>query len=258
MLALFGTIFVTSLVGSPHCAGMCGPFVAFAVGTGRGRSTTLHAAYNLGRLATYALLGAISGLLGQALNLGGAQVGIPQAAAVVAGAMMVTFGVVLLLRSLGVRLPEAPLPGFVRAIVMRSHRAALAMTPVRRATVIGLCSALLPCGWLYAFVITAAGTASALWGALVMVAFWLGTVPILLSLGVSVRALLGTVGKRLPVVSAIAIVVVGMATLFHRVAIPASAFDTIRESAPETVQGTAPTAPTIAADELPCCKHDGP
>ena len=32
MIALLTTVFVASLVGSLHCAGMCGPFVAVAVG----------------------------------------------------------------------------------------------------------------------------------------------------------------------------------------------------------------------------------
>ena len=74
--------------------------------------------------------------------------------------------------------------------------------PVWRAAAIGLASALLPCGWLYAFVVLAAGTGSASGGAALMLAFWLGTVPALLGLGLSVGRLSATLRARLPRISA--------------------------------------------------------
>jgi sulfite exporter TauE/SafE len=47
---------------------------------------------------------------------------------------------------------------------------------------VGLCTALLPCGWLYSFVATAALTRSPLGGAFVTLTFYLGTVPVLLAI----------------------------------------------------------------------------
>ena len=56
MIALIGAVLVASLLGSLHCAGMCGAFVAFAVIGSPGHQPSrvaLNTAYNLGRLITY-------------------------------------------------------------------------------------------------------------------------------------------------------------------------------------------------------------
>ena len=61
MIALAGSVLLASLLGSPHCAGMCGGFVCFYSGQdGRGQ-TRAHAAYNLGRLVSYLVLGLLAG-----------------------------------------------------------------------------------------------------------------------------------------------------------------------------------------------------
>src|SRR3954468_11686289 len=98
MTALFLTVLFASLAGSLHCAGMCGAFVAFAIGVGdpavkvpRG---ILLALYQVGRLVTYTTLGALAGMLGASVDLGGRLVGIGQAAAMLSGIMMVGFGTI--------------------------------------------------------------------------------------------------------------------------------------------------------------------
>jgi len=75
---------------------------------------------------------------------------------------------------------------------------------------------LLPCAWLYAFVATAAGTGSPVRGALVMAFFWAGTVPALAAIGVLARGALGPLSRRLPLVTASLLVVVGLLTLGQR------------------------------------------
>ena len=123
-----------------------------------------------------------------------------------------------------------------------------------RAATIGLLSALLPCGWLYAFAVIAAGTASAAWGAAVMTAFWLGTVPVLASLGVGVQALTGTLGRRIPLATALLLVALGLYTIAGRWAIPASAFET-----PAAAIGADPLeqVETLQQGKPPCCRHHG-
>ncbi|HEY0971648.1 MAG TPA: sulfite exporter TauE/SafE family protein, partial [Gemmatimonadales bacterium] len=68
-------VLVASLVGSPHCAGMCGPFVCFYAGAGAGARPVArwaaHAAYNGGRLLSYLALGALAGTLGAGLDAAG-------------------------------------------------------------------------------------------------------------------------------------------------------------------------------------------
>jgi hypothetical protein len=101
-------------------------------------------------------------------------------------------------------------------VLTAGHRFAAGRPPVVRALATGLLTTLLPCGWLYAFVISAAGTGSPAFGALTMAVFWVGTVPILVTLGAGLRAITGALGRRLPTVTAAAVVVVGLATIVMR------------------------------------------
>ena len=223
MIPLIGAVFVASLLGSAHCAGMCGAFVAFAVSEpGDTKRAHLHAAYNGGRLVTYMILGALAGLLGAAVDLGGAAAGVQRAAAILAGAMMICVGIVTLVRMAGVRVPHMPVPKAMQNVVRAGHRASLRWKPVHRALLTGLLTTLLPCGWLYAFAITASGTGSPLWGAVTMAAFWFGTLPIMLSLGLSFQVFTGPLRKRLPLVTSLLLVAVGLGAVFGRSPIAAA------------------------------------
>jgi len=223
MIGLVGAVFLASVLGSLHCAGMCGAFVAFAVGADpqRGGSARLHAAYNLGRLSTYTALGVAAGAVGRAIDLTGEAAGAQRVAASLAGAMMVGFGVIMLLRHRGVRLPRAPLPPGLRGLTERGHRFASSRGPVARALLVGMLTTLLPCGWLYAFVVTAAGTGSPVWGGVTMAVFWLGTLPALVAVGAGASRLAGALGRRLPLATTALLIGVGLWTIFGRLAMPA-------------------------------------
>jgi len=260
MTALIFTVLIASLAGSLHCVGMCGAFVAFAVGTGEktdARSRALlSAAYNGGRLVTYTLLGAVGGALGAAIDLGGGYIGLQRSAAIVAGGVMVVFGVVTLLRIKGVRLPKIPIPAVLHRVVGAGQGLAMGMKPVPRALTIGLLTTLLPCGWLYAFAITAAGTASPVYGAMTMAMFWLGTLPALVALGAGIQSLTGVLGKRIPTITAIAIVIIGLYTVMHRLEISSAVY-----AQPPTLQAQSPEQAVqrvkeIGATTLPCCQND--
>lgn len=257
MIALFTTVFVASLLGSVHCAGMCGGFVAFYAGSDvqAGRARWLaHGAYSGGRLVTYSVLGAVAGLLGRAVDLAGSAAGLQRFAAILAGSVMVAWGLVGLLRALGVVLPRMPLPGPLERLYARTLAAMRGKPPVVRAAMLGLASTLLPCGWLYAFAVTAAGTASAGWGAAVMAAFWLGTLPMLVGLGAVVQQLSGPLRRHLPALSAVALVVVGLLSVVHRVnlhVVPG------QMSAPSSVGASIERVKGLGEKEPPCC-HDAP
>jgi sulfite exporter TauE/SafE len=226
VIPLIAAVFMASVLGSLHCAGMCGAFLAFAVGADADPGmplpsrARLQAAYHAGRFVTYATLGAVAGALGAALNLGGSMVGIQRAAAALAGALMIGFGLIAVLRISGVRLPRAPVPAPMRALLTRGHRWAFGMPPARRALVIGLLTTLLPCGWLYAFVITSAGTASPALGAVTMAVFWLGTLPVMIALGTGLQALTGALRRRIPLITSLSVVAVGILTVAGRLAMP--------------------------------------
>lgn len=213
MTALFATVVSASLLGSLHCAGMCGGLVALYAADARGREARAHVAYHTGRLATYAALGALAGALGGLVDHAGTLAGIAHLAAIVAGAAVALWGVFKLA---GIADERIGLPKAVSARIARFVAGVRRHPPTLRAALLGLSSALLPCGWLYAFVAVAAGTGSALAGAGVMATFWLGTVPALAVVGVSVRRLAGPIGRRLPLLSAVALIVVGLGTVWMR------------------------------------------
>lgn len=219
MLPLFATILVASLLGSLHCAGMCGAFLAFAVGIDphdqRGKAR-LHAAYHLGRLGTYAALGAAAGSIGAVFDLAGRTVGLQRVAMIASAAIILVFGVVTLLHSLGVRTRRMPYPAFMADLLGRAHGRLATQPPLFRAVSVGLLTTLLPCGWLYAFVAVAAGTAHPGLGALAMAAFWVGTLPVLIALGVAIQRIGGAVGKRLPVIASSALILVAIGSLISR------------------------------------------
>jgi uncharacterized protein len=83
--------------------------------------------------------------------------------------------------------------------------------------VIGLLTGALPCGWLYGFVVAAAGTGSAPAGALLMTVFWAGTVPVMLGLGVGIQVAAAPLRRHLPTVCALAMIAVGALAVSGRV-----------------------------------------
>lgn len=227
MIALVAAIFLASVLGSFHCAGMCGAFLAIATGADRAfgwrRAAILQAAYHVGRLVSYASLGAAVGAAGRLVNVAGALAGVRPVAAILAGAAMMTFGITALLRSKGVAIRHIPLPPRWLDLMRRGHQMVIGRPPLIRALGIGLLTTLLPCGWLYAFAVTAAGTGSPLRGTIAMIAFWAGTLPALVAMGAGVRSLLGPIGRQLPTITMIALVAAGLWTLTGRAQLDPSA-----------------------------------
>jgi sulfite exporter TauE/SafE len=223
--AAFVSVFAASVAGSVHCAAMCGGFVAAYAGADERAASraAAHAAYNAGRLATYLALGAAAGGLGRVLELAGSAVGLAHVAAVLTGALLVGSGLFSLIpRPRLVRLGRGPARGpaaLLAALLGRFRR----RPAVVRALVLGLSTTLLPCGWLYAFVAVAATTGSAASGAWLMSAFWLGSLPMLLGLGVSVQLLTRRFARYLPRVRSVVLLGAGLAALFTHLQLPAFA-----------------------------------
>lgn len=255
MTALLTTVFIASLIGSLHCAGMCGGLVTLCVSgqpLERRHSWQPHALYNLGRLATYATLGAASGALGAAIDLGGETVGWTSIAALVAGGAMILIGGAALLGSAGIRLRPFRLPQRPQLLLQRAMAATRRLPPGWQPLLIGLLTGLLPCGWLYAFVISAAATGNAMLGALTMTVFWAGTLPIMLALGVGLQRLAGPLRRHVPRLTAAALVVVGVVTVLGRLQVPAYA----GAASIESVSDSREHIQSLDHSELPCCHDD--
>ena len=220
MTLLLGVL-LASLAGSIHCAAMCGAFVcAYAAPTRQASPRGLtHAAYHLGRLTSYVTLGATAGWIGSGVDRIGALVGIGRAAAIVAGVLMVAWGLNEIARASGVKL-AVRLPGGDAVGAKRLLGSALLAARDRsatfRAAALGLLTTLIPCGWLYAFVVTAGATGSAVTGAVTMLAFWTGTVPALMIVAVSARRAAGSLGRRFAIAAPALVVVLGLLSISGR------------------------------------------
>ncbi len=238
------------LLGSVHCIGMCGALVAVASdgAVGLKQRAGAQAVYQAGRLVSYAALGAAAGTLGRALDLAGQAAGLGQAAAIVAGSSMALWGLLAMLRAAGVpaRLPRwrllpAPLGRWLAGVQGRP--------PLARAALLGGASALLPCGFLYAFALAGAATGSALGGALVMAALWLGNLPALLGFGLALGGVLGRVRRHLPLLSAASIFALGVLTLSSRVNLPAFA---LGAASAASATASAASGPAAMPADCPC------
>lgn len=161
--------FGAGVVGGAHCVGMCGGFVLVAGAAGRRAGLLFHA----GRLAGYGALGAVAGLLGHALDLGGTALGLHRLRFFAAAALLALFG--LALAGLLPRRWLEPGAGAVTRLIAAARRRGGPFAWL----LLGLPIGLLPCGLLYPMYALAAGTGSAATGALVLIAFGLGTLPIL-------------------------------------------------------------------------------
>ncbi|MEO7037522.1 MAG: sulfite exporter TauE/SafE family protein [Polyangiaceae bacterium] len=243
-LTLLLPIVGASVLGSVHCAAMCGPFAAMVSnsGAGRGRRLLLQLAYQGGRLLSYVALGAAAGSAGRALDLAGAAAGLGDLAAGAAGFLLLVWGLGALLETQGVRIPrlKQALPARVSAFLF-----SLRQSPSPwRAGLLGLATTLLPCGWLYAFVLTAASTAHAAEGALVMFALWVGNAPMLLGIGFFFGGALNRLRRHVPVFSASLIFCIGLSTIITRTRLPSFAL-----LAPQ-LHGSLGRAPSLA--DCPC------
>ena len=182
----FALIFLAGLAGSMHCVGMCGGF-ACGLGTdSRGHAATAwrHLAYNVGRVTSYAFLGAVVGHLGVLLvgHEDEASTGslAQRALALVSGALMIYIG----LQFLGLLGRKGhPLLGLGAQGLTQSLRALLKAPGLGAPLAFGVLNGLLPCPLVYALAAQAAASGSAASGLGIMVVFGLGTFPAMLAMG---------------------------------------------------------------------------
>jgi sulfite exporter TauE/SafE len=200
-------IFVIGLLGSVHCIGMCGGIVsALSASTTRGRvipiaaATTTPApvgrvfAYNLGRIASYMMAGAIAGGLASGARTLAGLAPLQVAAYWLANLMLVALGLYLLDLWRGLGRLEA-LGQIVWRRIQPLMRHVLPADTLAKSFALGALWGWLPCGMVYSMLLTAMLTATPLTGALVMLAFGLGTLPTMLTLGV-LGAKLARWGRR--------------------------------------------------------------
>lgn len=197
MITTLALAFLTGLLGGAHCIGMCGGFVMVSSAAGH-RPWLFH----VGRLVSYALLGALAAAAGSLLDLGGAAARF-QLRHLVAGTLMLAFGLAFL--GLLPRRWLEPGTGIATAAIAGARRIAGPAFPL----LLGLAVGLLPCGLLYPMYAAAAGTGSPPRGALLLLAFGLGTVPLLGGLTVALGRMGLAARQRLVTAAGVAMLLLG-------------------------------------------------
>lgn len=205
-------ILMGGLLGSGHCVGMCGAF-AIAIGWDSSRPTAnlvRQSVYSLGRCCTYAFLGALAGFGGQWMQQRlGALTSIQAVMSLVAATVLILMG----LATSGL-LPSSDrwLSKLAACPAVGQFRALLKSRSLANVFVAGLATGFLPCGLVYGVLALALSSGSVLHGAATMGAFGLGTIPLMIVVGMSGSTLSLDMRRRLLRVAAICLVGAGVLT----------------------------------------------
>jgi sulfite exporter TauE/SafE len=214
--ALFVSMFLLGLATSVHCVGMCGPMVVTYAAKGAEdgpwfRKLAPNLAYQSAKILSYVIVGVLLGAIGSAFDLDGLRPWVM----FVAGGFMIVLGLSMTGRvPWAARLTPRP-PKFLIAALTSLRRKSKAddangdsslVTPIS----FGLLTGLMPCAPLQGAEIAAAATGSVLLGGTAMLAFGLGTMPLMLLFGTTASLIPKDWKHRLNVVLAVVVVLFGL------------------------------------------------
>ncbi|MBR1718660.1 MAG: sulfite exporter TauE/SafE family protein [Bacilli bacterium] len=160
----YGMLFVTGVLTSIHCISMCGAINLIAIIDSKNKNFKRPLLYNSGRVVSYTIIGGFAGLLGSVFKIN----------ELVSGIIIIIAALLMLLMSLNM----------LGVIDLRLKLGLNVRTKTRNPFIIGLLNGLMPCGPLQAMQVYALSTGSFIKGALSMFLFSLGTVPLMLSIGI--------------------------------------------------------------------------
>lgn len=173
----FTIAFLLGFAGSLHCAAMCGPLLLAlpAPPGGPGRFLAGRLIYQAGRIFTYCVLGIVAGLAGKALFAAGWQRGLSIALGL---AILLGF---LISRKIALSAPIVRLLSGLKGAMS----AQLRQRGFRSLAILGALNGLLPCGLVYVALAQAMSRGALASSVAFMAAFGIGTVPMMLGMGLS-------------------------------------------------------------------------
>lgn len=182
----YGTIFIFGLITSLHCTGMCGG-ITLAVGKGL-------PLFQMGRVISYTLMGLLLGSLGSVVNI---DIGTRKIVPIICGIAIIVISCFWFLNGVGIKLPQK----YLKIIQFIKKQGPLVM---------GLLMALMPCMSLQMVELYSLGTGSAIKGALSMFLFAVGTLPMLILLGIAGNKAMKINQKAVQIISSIIMLVMGV------------------------------------------------
>lgn len=181
--------FLTGLLGGTHCVGMCGGIVAaMSFQSGARQPFRFHVGYSVGRIASYATLGALAGLIGSAAFLSDSLYPLQRGLYVLAQVILILLGLYLAGLNQSIRVLERA----GSAVWQRVQPLLARVMPVRnlgQAVAAGALWGWLPCGLVYSVLVMALSAGDAIRGGALLLAFGLGTLPNLLLMGWAAESL---------------------------------------------------------------------
>jgi uncharacterized protein len=202
----FTSAILLGFVGSLHCAGMCGP-IAVAIPLNNKSwfaRITGGLLYNSGRIITYALLGAIFGLAGLGLSLGGLQ----QWVSIFLGVFMILAVIIPRIGAAGKKMARLTDQAtsklkkpFIKLFRLRNYSSLF---------IIGILNGFLPCGLVYIALAGALVMSHIYEGAFYMALFGIGTIPMMLAISVAGNILSQKLRQRLSKVIPLFIILLGI------------------------------------------------
>lgn len=213
--AAFGIGLTTSL---GHCIGMCGPLIStFSLAQGKtdARIRALLPAmlvYHLGRINSYAVIGLAFGLLATAARHAGPSSGTRAVLFLVSGLLMFLMGMGLRGWLPTTRLVESSRFGRFTA---EKFMGLVGTRSMAGRYLLGVANGFLPCGPVYAMAAAALASPTPLQGAGTMAMFGLGTMPVLVAVGLGAGRLAPALQRRFNLVAAILVMIVGLEFLFR-------------------------------------------
>lgn len=200
-------IFVIGLLTGFHCIAMCGGFVisytAKDATTNNKLKLKSHLMYGGGKTLTYTVIGGVFGLIGSVFAFTPLLRGV---AGILAGIFLVLFGLSMLNIFKWTRRVQVRGPRFLSSLPEK--------TKSKNPFIIGLLNGLMiACGPLQAMYIFAAATGSITQGALTMLVFGLGTLPVMIGFGVMASLVSSQLTKKILKASAVVIIILGIVML---------------------------------------------
>jgi len=232
----YGIIFLVGLMTSVHCIAMCGGInlsqciqnedrVLHKGNPGAAIKPSL--LYNAGRVVSYTVLGGIVGTLGQVIGFDNGMKGF---VTILAGTFMILMGLNLMGAGTwaGKLIPRPP--AFLKNRLNRHKRS-------QKPFLVGLLNGFMPCGPLQSMQLYALGTGSFAAGALSMLAFSLGTVPLMFGMGFVSTLLSRSVSMKLFRLSAIMVLALGVIMTGRGLSLAGISFDPgVSETEMETLE----------------------
>ena len=247
---------ILGLMGSFHCAGMCGP-IAIALPL-HGNTVTQKifggALYNVGRTITYGIMGAIFGMLGQGIEM----IGFQQWISVIMGLLMIISVIFpALFRN------QYSMDKSWFSLVGKLKKSIGQMFSVRSFSslfFIGLLNGLLPCGLVYIAIAGAIGTGDVAQGTLYMILFGLGTIPMMFFISLAGNmmglALRNRINKLIPVL----VMVVGLLFILRGLDLGIPYLSPKKQMIEQKFENNLSGKDTIVVIEKqlpPCCQKPG-